>query len=112
MRRVGSAVASGVVAAFSALFGNRLAVDLMPSRSGWSVRNHAGAEVTLAEGPVAVLAILSGLLVAGRAPGSRATVGGAVALAATGSGAVGAYDDLRGTSQAKGFRGHLAALRS
>jgi UDP-N-acetylmuramyl pentapeptide phosphotransferase/UDP-N-acetylglucosamine-1-phosphate transferase len=112
MGRVGRAIASGLAAASSALFGNRLAVDLMSSGSRWTRRNHAGAEVTLAEGPVAVLAMLAGLLVPGPVPGGSATVRAAVALAATGSGAVGAYDDLRGTSQAKGFRGHLAALRS
>lgn len=112
MGRVGSAVASGVVAASSALLGNRLAVELMSSRSGWTRRNHAGAEVTLAEGPVAVLAMLAGLLVGVPVPGGSATARGAVALAAAGSGAVGAYDDLRGTNQAKGFRGHFAALRS
>jgi UDP-GlcNAc:undecaprenyl-phosphate/decaprenyl-phosphate GlcNAc-1-phosphate transferase len=112
MGRVGGAVASGLAAASSALLGNRLAVDLMSSGSRWARRNHAGAEVTLAEGPVAILAMLAGLLVPGPVPGGSATVRGAVALAATGSGAVGAYDDLRGTSQAKGFRGHLAALRS
>ena len=112
MGRVGCAVASGLAAASSALLGNRLAVDLVSSGSRWTRRNHAGAEVTLAEGPVAILAMLAGLLVPGAVPGGSATVRGAVALAATGSGAVGAYDDLRGTSQAKGFRGHLAALRS
>ena len=112
MGRVGCAVASGLAAASSALLGNRLAVDLMSSGSRWTRRNHAGAEVTLAEGPVAILAMLAGLLVPGAVPGGSATVRGAVALAATGSGAVGAYDDLRGTSQAKGFRGHFAALRS
>jgi UDP-GlcNAc:undecaprenyl-phosphate/decaprenyl-phosphate GlcNAc-1-phosphate transferase len=112
MGRIGCAVASGLAAASSALLGNRLAVDLMSSGSRWTRRNHAGAEVTLAEGPVAILAMLAGLLVPGAVPGGSATVRGAVALAATGSGAVGAYDDLRGTSQAKGFRGHLAALLS
>jgi UDP-GlcNAc:undecaprenyl-phosphate/decaprenyl-phosphate GlcNAc-1-phosphate transferase len=112
MGRVGCAVASGLAAASSALLGNRLAVDLMSSGSRWTRRNHAGVEVTLAEGPVAILAMLAGLLVPGSLPGGSATVRGAVALAATGSGAVGAYDDLRGTSQAKGFRGHLAALLS
>ncbi|MDF2748157.1 MAG: hypothetical protein K0S98_2444, partial [Propionibacteriaceae bacterium] len=100
MGRVGCAVASGLAAASSALLGNRLAVDLMSSGSRWTRRNHAGAEVTLAEGPVAILAMLAGLLVPGAVPGGSATVRGAVALAATGSGAVGAYDDLRGTSQA------------
>jgi UDP-N-acetylmuramyl pentapeptide phosphotransferase/UDP-N-acetylglucosamine-1-phosphate transferase len=112
MGRVGCAVASGLAAASSALLGNRLAVDLKSSGSRWTRRNHAGAEVTLAEGPVAILAMLAGLLAPGSVPGGSATLRGAVALAATGSGAVGAYDDLRGTSQAKGFRGHLAALRS
>jgi UDP-GlcNAc:undecaprenyl-phosphate/decaprenyl-phosphate GlcNAc-1-phosphate transferase len=111
MGRVGSAVASALVAAPCALLGNRLAVDLMSPGSRWTRRNHAGVEVTLVEGPVAILAMLAGLLVPGPVPGA-ATVRGAVALAATGSGAVGAYDDLRGSSQAKGFRGHLAALRS
>ena len=112
MGRVGSAVASGVLATSAALLGNRFAVEKLPSPSAWTRRNHAGATVTLAEGPVALLALLAGLLVPGPAPDGSAALRGAVALAATGSGAVGAYDDLRGSGPAKGFRGHLAALRS
>jgi UDP-GlcNAc:undecaprenyl-phosphate/decaprenyl-phosphate GlcNAc-1-phosphate transferase len=112
MGRVGSAVASGVVATSAALLGNRLAVGEMASSPAWTRRNHAGVPVTLAEGPVALLALLAGLLVPGPPPGGSAVLRGAVALAAAGSGAVGAYDDLRGSGPAKGFRGHLAALRS
>lgn len=112
MGRVGCAVASGVIATAAALLGNRLAGGQMLSSPAWTRRNHAGVPVTLTEGPVALLAMLAGLLVPGPAPGGSAVLRGAVALAATGSGAVGAYDDLRGSGPAKGFRGHLAALRS
>ena len=112
MRRVDSAVASGAIATSAALLGNRLAVKKMLSLPAWTRPNHAGVPVTLAEGPIALLAMLAGLLVPGPAPGGSAALRGAVALAATGSGAVGAYDDLRGSGRAKGFRGHLAALRS
>src|SRR5215213_7950176 len=112
MLRVSSAVASGVIATSAAILGNRVAVEKMPAVSAWTRRNHAGVPVTLAEGPIALLAMLAGLLVPGPAPGGSAALRGAVALAATGSGAVGAYDDLRGSGPAKGFRGHLAALRS
>jgi UDP-GlcNAc:undecaprenyl-phosphate/decaprenyl-phosphate GlcNAc-1-phosphate transferase len=112
MVRLGSAVISGGTACLVALLGNRLAVDRAPAGSAWIRHNHAGSKVTLAEGPVAVLSTLGGALVASLLPGGSAAVQSAVAVAAAGSGAVGAYDDLRGTAQAKGFRGHLAALRS
>ncbi|HKF89170.1 MAG TPA: hypothetical protein VKB85_14010 [Propionibacteriaceae bacterium] len=112
MRRVDSAIASGVIATSAALLGNRLAVKKMLSLPAWTRPNHAGVPVTLAEGPIALMAMLAGLLVPGPAPGGLAALRGAIALAATGSGAVGAYDDLRGSGRAKGFRGHLAALRS
>ena len=106
-----AALLSGLVAASLAGFGNRLVTARISETSRWRRTNHAGSPVTLAEGPVAVLAALAGTA-AGIVAGSPAGVGAAAAVAATGAGAVGAYDDMYGSTQAKGFRGHLRALRS
>lgn len=105
-----------MAAGVSAL-GNRVAARGMahrrpvPRRTRWERVNHAGRGVTLAEGPVVVAALAAGVAVERRlgAPGARSL---AVVLAGVGSGAVGAYDDLFGSGQARGFRGHLRALRS
>jgi UDP-N-acetylmuramyl pentapeptide phosphotransferase/UDP-N-acetylglucosamine-1-phosphate transferase len=73
--------------------------------------NFRGRTVTLAAGPaLAVGAAAAGAVGAGSAPAGAATL-----VAGLGSGAVGLYDDIVGArpdqKAAKGFAGHLAALR-
>jgi hypothetical protein len=100
-------IASAVAAAATTALCERAAARLPKEwRLPFERTNHRGEIVTLLEGPGAVAGALVGVLV-DRSSGLRAAafVAGAV------SGAVGAYDDLAGTTQAKGFRGHLAALR-
>ncbi|MET8838146.1 hypothetical protein ABZV78_30145 [Micromonospora sp. NPDC004540] len=73
--------------------------------------NFRGRTVTLAAGPaLAVGAATAGALGAGSAP-----AGAAALIAGVGAGSVGLYDDIVGArpeqKAAKGFAGHLAALR-
>jgi hypothetical protein len=108
-----AAVAAGAAAALVTGLANRHAATAATARTGgrWIRTNHAGASVTLAEGPLAAAGLLTGLVVE-RALGAPAHRTLAVALAGLGSAAVGAYDDLYGTAQARGFAGHLRALRA
>jgi UDP-GlcNAc:undecaprenyl-phosphate/decaprenyl-phosphate GlcNAc-1-phosphate transferase len=108
-----AAVAAGAMAALVTGLANQRA---LPDQRGatvgrWVRLNHLGQPVTLAEGPIAVAGLLSGLVLERRlgAPRARSL---AIAVASLGSAAVGAYDDLWGSGQAKGFRGHLRALRA
>jgi UDP-GlcNAc:undecaprenyl-phosphate/decaprenyl-phosphate GlcNAc-1-phosphate transferase len=114
--------ASGCAAALVAAVANRRAVRALPnhaaqpaggaeSASRWIRTNYAGVTVTLAEGPIAVVALLVGAGV-DRLLDESGRRSLAVAVAGVGSGMVGAYDDLYGTTRAKGLRGHLRALRS
>jgi UDP-GlcNAc:undecaprenyl-phosphate/decaprenyl-phosphate GlcNAc-1-phosphate transferase len=85
----------------------------------WSRTNHRGESVTLLEGPAAAVGAIAGVLaqaglqsVAGPAEGRAAwRAAAAIAVAGAGGAAFGAYDDLAGSSDRRGFRGHLGALR-
>jgi UDP-GlcNAc:undecaprenyl-phosphate GlcNAc-1-phosphate transferase len=101
-----AAVAAGAAAA-------RVAYELLRNRrlggaATWERTNHRGQTVTLLEGPALAAGAAAAVAVV---PGLPAHVRAAGVVALLGAGGVGAYDDLAGTSHAKGFRGHLAALR-
>jgi len=119
MRRAGYAVAAGACAAGAA----RLAYSAMSRRppggpKTWSRTNHRGEPVTLLEGPAVAAGALAAVLAqAGLAPasGSPGSAGwrraAAMVLGGAGAAAFGAYDDLAGSGDRRGFRGHLGALR-
>ena len=73
----------------------------------WSRTNHRGEPVTLLEGPAAAIGGVAGALLA---PGLAGRERAALILAGTAAAALGGYDDLAGSGQRRGFRGHLGAL--
>jgi UDP-GlcNAc:undecaprenyl-phosphate GlcNAc-1-phosphate transferase len=76
----------------------------------WSRTNHRGAAVTLLEGPAVAAGAIAGVLAGGPGPGGWRPVL-ALAAGAAGAAAFGGYDDLSGSGDRRGFRGHLGALR-
>jgi UDP-GlcNAc:undecaprenyl-phosphate GlcNAc-1-phosphate transferase len=73
----------------------------------WARTNHRGEAVTLLEGPaVALGTTLASAFAAGLSPRERA----ALVAAGAGAAAFGGYDDLAGSGDRRGFRGHLGAL--
>lgn len=72
----------------------------------WERTNHAGATVTLLEGPALVLATSTAAL-SGPAAGADPVP---ALVAGLGTGAAGVLDDLAGDGASKGLRGHLGAL--
>lgn len=92
----------------------RAAYRMLRRRAGDSTRweriNHRGRSLTLLEGPAFTIGAAAAVALVPGLPGRTRTAG---AVAILGAGAIGAYDDLGGlrTQQAKGFAGHLQALR-
>jgi UDP-GlcNAc:undecaprenyl-phosphate GlcNAc-1-phosphate transferase len=108
--RAGGALLTGGLAAGAAR-GAFAALSRRPpgGREAWARTNHRGEPVTLLEGPAAAAAAAAVSLAA---PGAPARTRIALALAGAGAAAFGAYDDLKGSGDRRGFRGHLGALAS
>ena len=118
-----TAVLAGLVAGAASAGALKLLRSAPPAGAAtWDRTNHAGATVTLLEGPAwvagASAGVLAGSAVAGSLAAGAATAataaavpGAAAPLVATiASGALGALDDLAGDSGSKGLKGHLGAL--
>jgi len=104
------AVAPAVTAVIAAVVARAVYTALTRSAPGgaarWARTNHRGEPVTLLEGPAAALAGAA----AAAAPGIPARSRAALVAAATGAAAFGGYDDIAGSGDRRGFRGHLGAL--
>jgi len=98
------AIAAGVI-------GARAALRVLGSQPALSRTNFRGRTVSLAGGPALAVGAAVSAAVAAPSPAAAA----AALTAGVGSGAVGLYDDVVGNrpeqKTAKGFAGHLAALR-
>jgi UDP-GlcNAc:undecaprenyl-phosphate/decaprenyl-phosphate GlcNAc-1-phosphate transferase len=103
----------GPLTALAAAGTTRAAYVLLKSRPPggeevWHRTNHRGEPVTLLEGPAAAAGAVMTVAIA---PGVPARARAAAALAGAGAAAFGGYDDLAGSGDRRGFRGHLGALR-
>ncbi len=129
-RRLAGYAVTGAAAAGTA----RLAYAALSRRppggaKTWSRTNHRGEPLTLLEGPAVAAGAIAGVLcsplaqrLTGRLTAWRLTAGRlagppdwrasmAIAVGGAGATAFGAYDDLAGSGERRGFRGHLGALR-
>ncbi|NUR59294.1 MAG: hypothetical protein HOV87_11590 [Catenulispora sp.] len=109
MRNVKRTAAAAVVGAVAARGAYRVLSARPPGGAErWTRENNRGRDVSLLQGP----AVAAGIAVAAvAAPGLPKAVRLAGCGAAVGAGAFGLYDDLHERGKAKGFRGHLSALR-
>ncbi|QVQ55170.1 hypothetical protein J4H86_27060 [Spiractinospora alimapuensis] len=99
-------LATGVTGAVVTWIGYRGTERILGER--WRRENFQGVQVTLAEGTALSLGACVGAACAPGVPG-RARLAGV--LAAGSAAVLGAYDDAVGGRGARGFRGHLKALR-
>ena len=106
-RAVAPAVTAVIAAAVARAAYTALTQSVPGGAARWARTNHRGEPVTLLEGPAAALA---GAAAAAAAPGIPARSRAARVAAATGAAAFGGYDDIAGSGDRRGFRGHLGAL--
>jgi UDP-GlcNAc:undecaprenyl-phosphate GlcNAc-1-phosphate transferase len=106
-RAVAPAVTGVIAAAVARAVYTALTRSAPGGAARWARTNHRGEPVTLLEGPAAALA---GATAAAAAPGIPARSRAALVAAATGAAAFGGYDDIAGSGDRRGFRGHLGAL--
>jgi len=105
MSAVRGQLIGAVVVGFAAAGAAQAAYGLLRRRppggsKPWSRTNHRGEQVTLLEGPAVVAGAIVGALAAHPA----------IAVSGVGAAAFGEYDDLRGSGDRRGFRGHVSAL--
>jgi UDP-N-acetylmuramyl pentapeptide phosphotransferase/UDP-N-acetylglucosamine-1-phosphate transferase len=97
------AAASGARVAYAAL------TRVPPGgQKTWTRTNHRGEPLTLLEGPAASMAAVTAVLASSGPEGGKGQA--ALVIAGLGAAALGCYDDLAGTGDRRGFRGHLGAL--
>ncbi|MGE5134219.1 MAG: hypothetical protein ACM32E_15120 [Gemmatimonadota bacterium] len=105
-----AALATAGVAAGAGLACYRVLRRRPPGGSAvWDRTNHRGEPVTLLEGPAVAAGAATGALLG---PGIPGRTRAALAVAAAGAAGFGGYDDLAGSGDRRGFRGHLGALAS
>ena len=112
-RGLPSPLSHGVVTSLVAAGTARATYTLLKARppggeKTWTRTNHRGEPVTLLEGPAAAAGAVAAVAIS---PGVPARARAAAALAGAGAAGFGGYDDLAGSGDRRGFRGHLSALR-
>ncbi|GAA0345217.1 hypothetical protein NE235_19215 [Actinoallomurus spadix] len=105
MRKAVAGAALGAAVARAAYIG----LTRRPPRDEklWVRTNHRGEPVTLLEGPAFAVGAVTAIAVV---PGVPARMRAAAIVAGGVTGALGGYDDLAGSGDRRGFKGHLSAL--